>query len=107
MYDRCSPDVDIHLIFTLCKYRYIRHKMIKAIYAYRDQPRQGFVFYHGPVYVSDTWFGDFADTDNYRSGALGFQRDNDGHSSPISAVSGIKFAFSDVRSKKRLEKHEF
>nr|XP_034311770.1 cell migration-inducing and hyaluronan-binding protein-like [Crassostrea gigas] len=62
---------------------------------FADQPRQGFVFYHGPVYVSDTWFGDFADTDNYRSGALGFQRDNDGHSSPISAVSGIKFSFSD------------
>uniref|UniRef100_K1QC76 Transmembrane protein 2 n=1 Tax=Magallana gigas TaxID=29159 RepID=K1QC76_MAGGI len=62
---------------------------------FADQPRQGFVFYHGPVYVSDTWFGNFADTDNYRSGALGFQRDNDGHSSPISAVSGIKFAFSD------------
>nr|XP_034311769.1 cell surface hyaluronidase [Crassostrea gigas] len=62
---------------------------------FADQPRQGFVFYHGPVYVSDTWFGDFADTDNYRSGALGFQRDNEGHSSPISAVSGIKFAFSD------------
>ena len=61
-----------------------------------DQPRQGFVFYHGPVYVSDTWFGDFADTENYRSGALGFQRDNEGHSSPLSSAKGIKFAFSDV-----------
>ncbi|XP_056019715.1 cell surface hyaluronidase-like [Ostrea edulis] len=62
---------------------------------FADQPRQGFVFYHGPVYVSDTWFGDFADTDNYKSGALGFQRDNDGHSSPISAVDGLKFGFAD------------
>ncbi|XP_061192631.1 cell surface hyaluronidase-like [Saccostrea echinata] len=63
--------------------------------AFADQPRQGFVFYHGPVFVDDTFFGDFEDTENYRSGALGFQRDNDGHSSPISAVSGIKFGFSD------------
>ncbi|XP_078319448.1 cell surface hyaluronidase-like [Crassostrea virginica] len=62
---------------------------------FADQPRQGFVFYHGPVYVSDTWFGDFADTENYRSGALGFQRDNEGHSSPLSSAKGIKFAFSD------------
>ncbi|XP_062582630.1 cell surface hyaluronidase-like, partial [Saccostrea cucullata] len=62
---------------------------------FADQPRQGFVFYHGPVFVDDTFFGDFEDTDNYRSGALGFQRDNAGHSSPISAVSRIKFGFSD------------
>ncbi|KAK3101827.1 hypothetical protein FSP39_006632 [Pinctada imbricata] len=60
-----------------------------------NQPRQGFVYYDGPVHVSDSWFGNFEKTADYDVGALAFQRANLGHSSPFSTAKGLQFGFKD------------
>ncbi|XP_046581662.1 cell surface hyaluronidase-like [Haliotis rubra] len=85
------------------------HKFSRSFLGWRPtDPLQGFVFYHGPSYVTNCYFNDFyhwhwnTTWDNvfnlpgYRAGgALGFRRTNMPVFSARSTVSGLKFGFCD------------
>ncbi|XP_076070514.1 cell surface hyaluronidase CEMIP2-like isoform X1 [Mytilus galloprovincialis] len=58
-------------------------------------PIQGFVIYEGPVYLDSVWFDKFTPTENYTMGAISFKKHNKFTSSPVSAVSNLKFGYSD------------
>ncbi|KAL3861897.1 hypothetical protein ACJMK2_007911 [Sinanodonta woodiana] len=58
-------------------------------------PRQGFVFYDGPVFAENLWFKGYKKTPYYNMGAIGFLRLNKFSSSTVNSMKAAKFAFID------------
>lgn len=67
-----------------------------------NQPRQGFVFYDREVSLSDSWFGDYASTDDYSAGALGFQRNNQHLATHGAFTKNLLFGFGDASQGNRV-----
>ena len=59
-------------------------------------PIQGLTFYNGPTYADNLWFSYFQPTENYTSGAIGFNRQMKHASSAVTGLTGIQFGFVDV-----------
>ena len=59
-------------------------------------PIQGLTFYNGPTYADNLWFSYFQPTENYTSGAIGFNRQMTHASSAVTGLTGIQFGFVDV-----------
>ncbi|XP_060081443.1 protein DDB_G0287365-like [Ylistrum balloti] len=58
-------------------------------------PLQGFGFYDGPVFISDTYFDKFTTNEYRKAGALGFKRFNTASSSSLNGAKNIHFGFPD------------
>ncbi|XP_061169000.1 protein DDB_G0287365-like [Saccostrea echinata] len=67
-----------------------------------NQPRQGFVFYDRAISLEDSWFGNYASTDDYNAGALGFQRNNMKLAASGAFTKGLLWGFSDASEGNRV-----
>ncbi|XP_062580731.1 protein DDB_G0287365-like [Saccostrea cucullata] len=67
-----------------------------------NQPRQGFVFYDRAVSLEDSWFGNYASTDDYNAGALGFQRNNMKLAASGAFTKGLLWGFNDASEGNRV-----
>ncbi|XP_048756053.2 protein DDB_G0287365-like isoform X2 [Ostrea edulis] len=68
----------------------------------RNQPRQGFVFYDRAVSVEDSWFGNYASTDDYSAGAIGFQRNNKHRTAHGVFTKNLLWGFNDASQGNRV-----
>ncbi|XP_033758561.1 cell surface hyaluronidase-like [Pecten maximus] len=64
-------------------------------------PLQGFGFYDGPVFISDSFFDKYTDNEVRKAGAIGFKRFNSASSSTLSGAANIHFGFPDGLSGNR------
>ncbi|KAL3861903.1 hypothetical protein ACJMK2_007916 [Sinanodonta woodiana] len=58
-------------------------------------PRQGFVYYDGPVFAENLWFKGYKKTPYYNMGAISLKRLNRFSSSTVNSMKAAKFAFVD------------
>ena len=63
---------------------------------YSNQPRQGVVFFNCDVSLENSWFGNYTSTDDYSSGALGFQRNNIRTTAHGVFTKNLLYGFNDV-----------
>ncbi|XP_056006549.1 cell surface hyaluronidase-like isoform X1 [Ostrea edulis] len=67
-----------------------------------NQPRQGFVFYDRAVSLEDSWFGNYASTDDYSAGAIGFERNNKHLATHGAFTKGLQWGFNDASQGNRV-----
>ncbi|KAK3583750.1 hypothetical protein CHS0354_022782 [Potamilus streckersoni] len=89
-----STNIGEPAIFTFNGTTVNYHRSIPKDWALTS-PRQGFIYYDGPVFAENIWFKGYKKTPYYNMGAIGFLRLNKFSSSTINSMKAAKFAFVD------------